>query len=85
MNSSDLPVDRGETRAMNSGGPGADRSGGYAYRRCYLDEDVWEEVDAATVRRALGEEYRDVSLALDFLHEAGSIRTAAAVFEVRTS
>ena len=85
MNSSDLPVDRGETRAMNSGGPGAGGGGGYAYRRCYLDEDVWEEVDAATVRRALGEAYRDVSLALDFLHEAGSIRTLAAVFEVRTS
>ena len=70
---------------MNSGGPGADRGGGYAYRRCYLDEDVWEEVDAATVRRALGEAYRDVSLSLDFLHGAGSIRTPAAVFEVRSS
>ncbi len=70
---------------MNSVGSGADRSEGYAYRRCYLDEDVWEEVDAATVRRSLGEAYRDVSLALDFLHGAGSIRTPAAVFEVRTS
>ena len=70
---------------MNSGGPGADRGEGYVYRRCYLDEDVWEEVDAATVCRALGEVYRDVSLALDFLHGAGSIRTPAAVFEVRYS
>ena len=59
--------------------------GGYAYRSCYLDEDAWEEVDAATVRRALAEAYRDVSLALDFLHEAGRIRTPAAVFEVRTA
>ena len=70
---------------MSSDRRAADRSEGYAYRRCYLDEDAWEEVDAATVRRALGEAYRDVSLALDFLHGAGSIRTAAAVFEVRTS
>ena len=53
----------------------------YAYRRRYLDEDAWEPVDVATVRRALGDEYRDMSLALDFLHEAGSIRTPAAVFE----
>ena len=70
---------------MNSDGPDADRGEGYAYCRRYLDEDIWEEVDAATVRRALGEAYRDVSLALDFLHGAGSIRTPAAVFEVRTS
>ena len=70
---------------MNPGRWGIDHGGGYAYRRCYLDEDVWEEVYGATVRRALGEVYRDVSLALDFLHEAGSIRTPAAVFEVRHS
>ena len=49
------------------------------------DEDVWEEVDKATVRRALGEACRDVSLALDSLHEAGSIRTAAALFEAQST
>ena len=53
----------------------------YAYRRRYLDEEAWEPVEVATVRRALGDAYRDVSLALDFLHEAGSIRTPAAVYE----
>ncbi len=67
---------------MNMACRGADRGEAYAYRRCYLDEDVWEEVDAATVRRALGEAYRDVSLALDLLHGSGRIRTPAAVFEV---
>ena len=72
-------------RAVNPDRRDAGHGGGYAYRRCYLDEDVWEEVDGATVRRALGEVYRDVSLALDFLHEAGTIRTPAAVFEVRRS
>ena len=77
MNGSDPPVDRGEVGAMNAGSFGADRGEGYAYRRRYLD--------AATVRRALGEVYRDVSLALDFLHGSGRIRTPAAVFEVRTS
>ena len=66
---------------MSSNRRAADRSGRCAYRRCYLDEDVWEEVDAATVGRALGEAYRDVSLALDFLREAGRIRTPAAMFE----
>ena len=45
------------------------------------DEDVWEEVDKATVRRALGEAYRDVSLALDSLHKAGSNRTPVVLFE----
>ena len=58
-----------------------ERSGGYVYRRRYLDEDVWEEVDAPTVRRALGDVYWDAELALDFLHEAGSIRTPAALFD----
>ena len=48
-----------------------ERSGGYVYRRRYLDEDAWEEVDAPTVRRALGDAYRDAELALEFLHEAG--------------
>ena len=70
---------------MNMERRGADRGEAYAYRRRYLDEDLWEEVDAATVRRALGDVYRDVSLALDFLHGSGSIRTPAAMFEVRTS
>ncbi len=70
---------------MNSGGPGAGGSGGYAYRRYYLDEDVWEDVDAATVRRVLGEAYRDVSLALEFLCEAGRIRTPAAMFETQVT
>ena len=45
--------------------------GVYAYRRRYLDEEAWEPVDAAMVRWALGDAYRDASLALDFLHEAG--------------
>ena len=58
-----------------------ERSGGYVYRRRYLDEDAWEEVDAPTVRRALGDAYRDAELALEFLHEAGRIRTPAALFE----
>ena len=62
---------------MNSEREGTDRGEWYVYRRCYLDEAVWEEVDAAAVRRALSEVYRDVSLALDFLHEGGSIRTPA--------
>ena len=57
-----------------------ERSGGYVYRRRYLDEDVWEE-DAPTVRRALGDVYWDAELVLDFLHEAGSIRTPAALFD----
>ena len=70
---------------MNAGGSGADRVEGYAYRRCYLDEDVWEPVDVHTVELALSDVYQDVSLALDFLHEAGSIRTPAAMFEVRHS
>ena len=55
---------------------------GYAYRRRYLDETAWEPVEVSTVRRALGDAYRDVSLALDFLPEAGSIRTPAAEKEV---
>ena len=70
---------------MNMERRGADRGGGYAYCRRYLDEDIWEEVDEATVCRALVEVYRDVSLALDFLHGAGGIRTPAAMFEVRSS
>lgn len=58
-----------------------ERGGGYVYRRRYLDEDAWEEVDAPTVRRALGDAYRDAGLALEFLHEAGRVRTPAALFE----
>ena len=50
---------------MNMDRRGADLGEGYAYRRRYLDEDVWEEVDAATARRALGDAYRNVSLVLD--------------------
>lgn len=57
----------------------------HCYRRYYLDEDVWEEVDAAMVCRALADVYGDVPMALDFLHEAGRIRTPTAVFEVRTA
>ena len=34
-----------------------------------------------TVRRALAEAYHDVSLALEFLHEVGRIRTPAAMYE----
>ena len=68
---------------MNEDDRGTARSDGYIYWRRYLDEDAWEPVDVATVRRTLGEEYRDVPLALDFPHEAGSIRTSAAVFEAR--
>ena len=70
---------------MNSDGRDADRSGGYRYRRCYLDEDVWEEVDTTQVRRALGEAYHDVGMALDFLHEAGRISTPAAMYEAERS
>ena len=55
----------------------------YAYRRRYLDEDAWEPVSVDTVRRALSDVYDDVPLALDFLREAGTIRTPAAMFEVR--
>ena len=57
--------------------------GGYAYWRRYLDESVWEAVDVAVVERALREVYHDVSLALDFLNEAGSIRTPAAIFQAK--
>ena len=57
------------------------RSNDYAYRRRYLDEDTWEPVGVDTVRRALAEVYQDVSVALDFLHEAGRIRTPAATYE----
>ena len=56
-------------------------SGGYIYRRRYLDEVAWEPVSVDTVRRALSDVYHDVPLALDFLREAGTIRTAAATFE----
>ena len=41
----------------------------HASRRRYPDEEGWEPVD--------------VPLALEFLHEAGGIRSAAAVFEAR--
>ena len=53
----------------------------HIYWRRYLDEAVWEPVDAGVVEHALSDVYRDVSLAMDFLREAGSIRTAAAMFE----
>ena len=81
----DLAAETGEARAMNSGRPDADRGEGYAYRRRYLDEDVWEPVDVHTVGLVLSDVYHDVSLARDFLREAGNIRTPAAVFEVRSS
>ena len=66
---------------MNEGGHETARSGGYIYRRRYLDEDAWEPVGVDTVRRALSDVYHDVRLALDFLREAGSIRTPAAMYE----
>ena len=53
----------------------------HIYWRRYLDEAVWEPVDTGVVERALSDVYRDVSLAMDFLREAGSIRTPAAIFE----
>ena len=59
------------------------RSDEHAYRRRYLGEDAWETVGVDTVRRALGEAYHDVSLALEFLHEAGRIRTPVAMYEAR--
>ena len=59
------------------------RGDDYAYRHRYLDEDVWETVGVDTVLRTLGEAYRDVGMALEFLHEAGRIRTPAAIYEVR--
>ena len=83
MNGSDPPADTGEVGAMNAGSLDVDRGEGYAYRRCYLDEDVWEEEDGATVRRALGEACRDVSLFWTSCARRGSIRTPSAVFEVR--
>ena len=57
------------------------RDDGYAYRRRYLDESVWEPVDVPVVERALWELYWHVSLALDFLNEAGRIRTPVAMCE----
>ena len=56
-------------------------SGGYIYRRRYLDEVARELVGVETVRRALSDVYHDVPLALHFLREAGTIRTCAATFE----
>ena len=53
----------------------------HIYWRRYLDEAVWEPVDVGVVERVLSNVYRDVSLAMDFLHEACSIRTPAAMFE----
>ena len=58
-----------------------DRDEAHSYWRRYLDEAVWEPVDVGVVEHALSAVYRDVSLAMDFLREAGSIRTPAAVFE----
>ena len=60
---------------------GADRGAGYTYWRRYLDEDAWELVGVDTVWQGLTDVYRDVSLALYFLHEAGRIRTPAAMYE----
>ena len=68
---------------MNEEDRGTIRTDECAYWRRYLDENAWEPVDAGTVRRALGDEYRDVSLALEFLREAGKIRTPAAMYEAR--
>ena len=81
----DLRWTRERPRALNSGGPGADRGDRHVYRRRYLDEDVWELVDVHTVELALSDVYHDVSLALDVLYEAGSIRTPAAVFEAQAT
>ena len=53
----------------------------HIYWRRYLDEAVWEPVDVVVVERALSDVYRDVSLAMDFLRDAGRIRTPAAMFE----
>ena len=58
-----------------------DRGDGYTYWRRHLDEDAWELVGVDTVWQGLTDVYRDVSLALDFLHEAGRIRTPAAMYE----
>ena len=63
------------------GGRRTDRDEAHGYWRRYLDEAVWEPVDVGVVEHALSDVYRDVSLAMDFLREAGSIRTPAAVFE----
>ena len=63
------------------GGRRTDRDEAHIYWRRYLDEAVWEPVDVVVVEHALSDVYRDVSLAMDFLREAGSIRTPAAVFE----
>ena len=66
---------------MDENDRGAARSDQYTYRRRYLDEDASEPVGLDTVRRALADAYYDVPLALDFLHEAGRIRTPAAMYE----
>lgn len=60
-----------------------DRDDIYVYRRCYLDENIWEPVDVGVVERVLRDVYWDVALAMDFLREAGAIRTPAATFEAR--
>ena len=57
-----------------------DRGDGYTYWLRYLDEDAWELVGVDTVWHGLTDVYRDVSLALYFLHEAGRIRTPAAMY-----
>ena len=57
-----------------------DRGDGYTYWLRYLDEDAWELVGVDTVWQGLTDVYRDVSLALYFLHEAGRIRTPAAMY-----
>ncbi len=71
--------------ATNSDGGDVDRGNEHTYRRRYLDEDDWEEVDAAEVRRALGEAYYDVGMALEFLHKAARIRTPAAMYQAERS
>ena len=66
---------------MDENDRGAARSDQYTYWRRYLDDDASEPMGLDTVRRALADAYYDVPLALDFLHEAGRIRTPAAVYE----
>ena len=62
-----------------AGPPAATNTPG-GWRR-YLDDDASEPMGLDTVRRALADAYYDVPLALDFLHEAGRIRTPAAMYE----
>ena len=51
--------------------------------RAYLDYPYdWEKVTEEYVRERLDGQYRDVDMAMVFLHEAGTIRTPFAMYRV---